>query len=237
MENKAKFSLENMYLIEYRSIQQQNLIGVEYIGISKLQASILIEDPIRDALNVNLQIDKDIWIWILEEFIKNKQLYDLISRHVFYCLREKNGKGIRRKASLYALAIDAKIKENNRIELFSDKFFEGYRSLVNKIKDCYSTLNSNAIKISRLFDNEEERRQLCYSLVSALKKRNRIAFVNTLLKKFLEKAGSGEIPQLNRFVFENIVSNDISWENYALALVIGILSGGGVENDESESRE
>ena len=237
VENKAKFSLENMYLIEIGGIENQKLKAVEYIGISKLQASILIEDPIREALNVNLQIDKDRQVWILEEFIKNKPLYDLISRHVFYCLREKNGKGIRRKASLYALAIDAKIKENSSIDLFSDKFFEGYKSLVNEIKDCYSTLNSNAIKISQLFNSLEERRQISYTLVSALKKRNRIAFVNTLLKKFLENAGSKEVLQLNRFVFENIVSNDVSWENYALALVIGILSGGEVESDEFKSEE
>ncbi len=247
-ENKAKFSLENMYIVEYESIQKQELKGVEYIGISKLQASILIEDPIREALNVNLPIskdkrnkNKDKFMWVLEEFIKNKPLYDLVSRHVFYCLREKNEKNIRRKrkASLYALAIDAKIKENRRIDLFSDNFLKGYRSLVNEIKDCYFTLNSNANRISRLFSNIEfsnieERRQVSYTLVSALKKRNRIAFVNTLLKKFLENAGSEEVLQLNRFVFENIVSNDDSWENYGLALIIGILSFGGDEVGETE---
>ncbi len=236
VEYKSYWNLENMYIIKYSQLDNQTQEGVEYIGISKLQASILLEDPIRDALNINLQIDKDRWVWILEEFIKNKPLYDLISKHVFYCLREKNGKGINRKASLYALAIDTKIKENNRIELFSDEFFKGYRSLVNEIKYCYSTLNSNAIKISRVFDNEEERRQICYSLVSALKKKNRIAFVNTLLKKFLEIAGSEDVSQLNRFVFENIVSNDDSWENYGLALVIGILSFGGEDSGE-ESEE
>ena len=236
VENKAKFSLENMYLIEIGNIENQKLKAVEYIGLSKLQASILIEDPIREALNVNLQIDTDRRVWILEEFIRNKPLYELISKHVFYCLKEKNGRNISRKASLYALAIDAKIKENNRIELFSDEFFKGYRSLVNEIKDCYSTLNYGAITISQLFNNEEEKRQICYSLVSALKKKNRIAFVNTLLKKFLEKAGTQGVLRLNRLIFENIVSNDDSWENYGLALVIGILSFGGVSSGE-ESEE
>jgi len=32
---KSKWTLENMYLIQYRGIKQQDLIGVEYIGISK----------------------------------------------------------------------------------------------------------------------------------------------------------------------------------------------------------
>ena len=245
-EVESIWSLESMYMIKIKPPvgQKQDFENVEYIGISKLQASILIDDPVREALNIEVPVgkdekykNKDKLLWILEEFIKNKSLYDLISKHIYYCLRAKNGKGIYRKASLYALAIDAKIKENNQIDLFSDKFFEGYRSLVNEIKDCYSTLNSNAIKISQLYNSLEERRQISYTLVSALKKRNRIAFVNTLLKKFLENAGSKEVLQLNRFVFENIVSNDVSWENYALALVIGILSGGEVESDESESEE
>jgi len=235
VETQSIWTLENMYLIKYALGKNQNILNAEFIGISKLQASILIEDPIRDALNVNLQIEKDKRVWILEEFIKNKPLYKLILKHISYCLRDKNGKGIQRKASLYALSIDAKIKENNNIDLFSDGFLEGYRSLVNEIKDCYLLLNLNANFISHLFDSEEERSQICYSLLSALKKRNRIAFANVLLKKFLEKAGSKEVSWLNRFVFENIVSNDISWENYALALVIGILSfGGGNGGEESE---
>ena len=227
VEYKSYWSLEDMYIIKYSRLDNQTQEGVEYIGISKLQASILIEDPIREALNNNIPINKDARIWVLEEFIKNKPLYDVVLKHVSYCLREKNGRDIQRKTSLYALAVDAKIKENNDIDLFSDRFLEGFRSLVSEIKECYSRIDLNATNISRLFDNEEERRQIGYSLLSALKKKNRIAFANILLKKFLEKAGNEEVSRLNRFVFEDIISNDTSWENYALALVIGILSFGG----------
>ena len=237
IELESLWSLESMYLIKIKPPKglRQDLDEVEYIGIPKLQASILVEDPIREALNNSVLINKDLRVWVLEEFIKNKSLYDVVLKHVSYCLREKNERNIQRKMSLYALAIDAKIKENNEIELFSNRFLEGFRSLVNEIKDCYSIINLYAINISRLFDNEEERRQIYYSLISALKKKNRIAFVNILLKKFLEKAGNKEVSRLNRFVFENIIPNDISWENYALALVIGILSfGGGYVEEEPE---
>jgi len=235
IEFKSYYSLENMYILEFSGIENQQLQNVEYIGIPKLQASILIEDPIIEALNNNVQIDKDVRIWVLEEFIKNKPLYDVVLKHVSYCLREKVERNIQRKTSLYALAIDAKIKENNEIDLFSNRFLEGFRNLVNDIKDCYFTMNLCAINVSRLFDNEEERLQICYSLLSALKKKNRIAFANILLKKFLEKTENEEVLRLNKFVFENIISNDISWENYALALVIGILSfGGGDVGEEPE---
>ena len=235
IEFKSYYSLENMYILEFSGIENQQLQNVEYIGIPKLQASILIEDPIREALNNIVSINDDVRVWVLEEFIKNKPLYDVVLKHVSYCLREKNERNIQKKTSLYALAIDAKIKENNEIDLFSNRFLEGFRSLVNEIKDCYSIINSCAINISQLFDSEEERRQVCYSLISALKKKNRIAFANILLKKFLEKTENKKVLQLNRFVFKNIILNDISWENYALALVIGILGfGGGDVGEEPE---
>jgi len=236
IETKSYFSLENMYLIEFENIEKLKLKGVEYIGISKLQASVIIEDSIREALNTSLKIGKDQQssIWVLEEFIKNKSLYELILKYVHYRLGTHNGRDIYRKVSLYSLAIDAKIKENNEIDLFSSKFFRGYRSLVDEIKDCYSLLNRNANSISKLFGSQEERMKFSYSLMSALKKRNRITFINILLKKFLENSGEKEISYLNKFVFENIVSNDISWENYALALIVGILSfGGDVSGDKS----
>ncbi len=233
IETKSHFSLENMYLIEFESIEKLKLKGVEYIGISKLQASILIEDSIRDDLNVNLQIDNSDSKWILEEFIKNKPLYPLILKHVQCCINKNEM--INRKSSLYALAIDAKIKENNNTELFSSDFFQKYRSIVNDIKETSRNLNIQATNISKLFDSRDDRQKTCYSLMAALKRRNRIAFTNILLKRFLEKSGLKEISYLYRFVFENIVSNDTSWENYALALVIGILSfGGGVSGEESE---
>jgi len=235
VENKAKFSLENMYFIEYRSIQQQNLIGVEYIGIPKLQASILLEDPIRESLNINLQIDDDDWKWILEEFTKNKPLYPLILRHVQYCINKN--KMVNRKTSLYALAINAKIKENNSIELFSSSFLKGYRSIVEDIKETYRNLSIQATNISKLFDSKEDRQKICYSLMAALKRRNRIAFTNILLKKFLEKSGLKEILYLNRFVFDKVTMKDASWENYALALVIGIWSFGGGDGGEPDLEE
>ena len=240
VEYKSDFSLENMYILEFSEIQNQQIQNVEYIGISKLQANILIDDSIRAALNTTLRIDNDKQqssVWVLEEFIKNRSLYEVIFRHTLYCINNLNGMGIIIKTSFYSLAIDAKIKENNEIELFSSDFFRGYGSLVDKIKDCYSLLNQNANNISKLFRNQEERIKFSYSLMSTLKKRNRIAFVNILLKKFLENNGEKkEVAYLNKFIFKNIISNDISWENYALALIIGILSfGGDISGRESEN--
>ena len=73
--------------------------------------------------------------------------------------------------------------------------------------------------------------------MAALKRRNRIAFTNILLKKFLEKSGLKEILYLNRFVFDKVTMKDASWENYALALVIGIWSFGGGDGGEPDLEE
>lgn len=77
-----------MYLVEHKGISQQALLNVEYVGIPRLQATIIFDDPIRAALNSNLQISgnktgkNSEWIWVLEKFIENKPLFPYILRHV-----------------------------------------------------------------------------------------------------------------------------------------------------------
>jgi len=234
VETKSLWTLENMYIIEYQMGQNQNLLKAEYIGIPKLQASVLIDDKIRDALNCHIQLGKgarEAQIWLIEKFIKGEGLYEKILKHTNYALKQNKNPGF--KASLYALAIDAKIKENaenSSKALFSNDFFRGYKFLVDEIKETYLLLASRANLISQLFENEEEKSKLVYPLFSALKKKNRISFVNTLLKKFTELSKKENLSPLIKFIFENIISNDVSWENYALALIIGILTSRGGEN-------
>ena len=257
-ELESLWSLENMYLIKIKPPkgQKQDLEMVEYIGIPKLQASILFEDKIRNVLNTQFEIGKEEGkeegkekgkdknrdrnrdktdgnktIWLLEEFVKRTFVYDKLLKHTNWAL--KCGQNPKFKASLYALAIDARIKENAETSskaLFSNDFFREYKFLVDEIKETYSLLVSRAILISQLFENEEEKSKLAYPLFSALKKKNRISFVNTLLKKFTELSKKENLSSLIKFIFEKIISNDVSWENYALALIIGILTSRGGED-------
>ena len=46
-----------------------------------------------------------------------------------------------------------------------------------------------------------------------------------------------EVENLNKYLFEKIVFNDINWENYALAIVIGLIYGGGENGTIEESEE
>ncbi len=236
IETKGMFSIENMYLLE-ANVVQNKLNYVEYIGISKLQAHIILDDVIRESLNIRFP-QGDNRIWILEEFIKNRPLHPLILKYVQKRINENNTltRNIR-KTSLCALAVDAKIKENNSIDLFTDEFFTKYRDIVSDIKETYRELSIQANNILKLFDSREEKQNLCYSLMAALKRRNRIAFTNILLKKFLRNTEKKEILYLTNFIFNRITTNDISWENYALALVVGIWSYGGEKVGESVAEE
>ncbi|WP_461863263.1 hypothetical protein, partial [Thermococcus sp.] len=100
VETKSKFSLENMYLIE-ANVGKNKLNYVEYIGIPKLHASILLDDQIREALNTSLSVNASN-IWLLEEFLRQRPLYPVITKHVWNGI--KNNGYINRRASFYALS-------------------------------------------------------------------------------------------------------------------------------------
>jgi len=224
-EIESLWSIENMYLIKIKPPhgQKQDLEDVEFIGISKLQAAILLDDTIREALNFRLNVkDTDKQIWILEQFIGNKALYPIILKHVEYCL--SNNCRVNYRASVYALCIDAKIREyQGTNELFGENFLTNYRQILWDIKDSYRRTSSYVNKVIRQILDKDN----CPQLISTIKKGNKISFVNYLLKRFLEKSNSNV-----DFIFQNIVNNDVSWQNYALSLLAGIM--GGVSEDENE---
>ncbi|MBE8538706.1 hypothetical protein [Geoglobus acetivorans] len=226
VECKAQFSLENMYLIEFGGIDNQKLTDVEFIGIPKLQAYLLLDDYIRESFNVYLSVnDGDKQVWVLEEFIKGRPLYPLILRHVEHCLT--NNLRVNYRTSVYALCIDAKIREHQSTsELFGESFLTNYRQILWDVKDAYRSIGGYVQTVRQILGKDD-----CLQLIAAIRKGNKVSFVNYVLKKFLEKSHRNV-----GFIFRNIVNNDISWENYALSLVVGVL-GGVSENDSGENYE
>ena len=96
---------------------------------------------------------------------------------------------------------------------------------------------SIARAVYNVYNNNEERERTASRLLSTIRKRDKYAFTNALLKSFIGKTEKQkEIRNLNRYLFEKIVSNDANWENYALTIVIGLIYGG-VESGESEETE
>ena len=221
-EEKAKWSLENMYLIQFQGINQQSLVNVEYIGIPKLHASIILDDNIRDAINVSLPIG-DSRVWLLGEFIKQKPLYPLISKHVWNGI--KNG-FLNRKASLYALAIDSKLRQEGTFKAIFDKaFFERPKRAAVEVKDFYKDMSYIATVI-KAASSEIGGGNLIHLLFSALRRHNRNAFVNILLKALLQAKSKDKVTMINNYLFRRVLNNDTSWEDFALALVVGLVGGG-----------
>jgi len=233
IEYKSLWSLEEMYIISYKGIRNQALVNVEYIGIPKLQASILIDDEIRENLNRKIEIDKEKKYWIVEEFIKNKPLYPLIFSYIKTNLSQKNEvseEEIDRHMCYYSLIVDAKLldlrsekEENEELCIFSEK--KGtYKSLLKEIKkDVRETyFCSNFIK--KISGDKEVRKSLATELLSIVERGSKNNFLNLLLKRLNQNLDICKNKNFMRWVNEKIVRNDISWKNYALILVLNLLT-------------
>ena len=245
MELQSVWILENMYLIKYRLGGRQDIVNAEYIGIPKLQASIILDDLLREALNKNIPTSKRergrvVWVWILEKFIQNKPLLPYLVDYLHEYLSERLNIRLGNRTLIYVNSVDAQLREligrdNN---LFSDEFFNKYRSTLPEIKENAVSMLFAAKNAQGIFDDQEERKRTAGRLLSTIRKRNKYTFANMLLKLFIGKDGKQrEIQNLNRYLFDKIVSNDINWENYALAIVIGLVYGGVEDGELGEVEE
>ncbi|WP_457754676.1 hypothetical protein [Thermococcus sp.] len=232
VEYKSKWALENMYLVQYRKVQQQDLIGVEYIGIPKLHASILLDDTIRDALNTSIGIG-DSWKWLLEEFLKQKPLYPLVQMHLWFVI--KTGSTANSRTLLYALAVDAKLKEQAKSRLIFKPVFESPDRVVQDVREFYERMNLARLNISRALG--EEGKRYIHPLFSALKKHNRNAFMNILLKALTQAKEKETVKYLTSYLINRILLNDSAWEDFALALLVGLIGGGLYAGSGGESSE
>uniref|UniRef100_A0A7C4JS24 Uncharacterized protein n=1 Tax=Thermodesulfobacterium geofontis TaxID=1295609 RepID=A0A7C4JS24_9BACT len=241
VETETTWVLENMYLIRYKSLSQQDLIGVEYIGILKLQASIILDDTIRDTINRNIAVKAsngkiEQQVWLLEEFIKQKPLLPHLINNIHLYLADniKYEGFISMRTLVYASIVDAKVKEfGNDNRLFGDHFFNSYRQLLSEIKNDVRRASGAVRAISETLEDSDERKSYANLLLSAIRRDNKHRFVNTVLKALVEKKGEEKVVKtLMSFIFDKILSNDLSWKNYALILVGGLIGGGEADGEE-----
>ncbi|MEM3786550.1 MAG: hypothetical protein QXZ59_04130, partial [Nitrososphaeria archaeon] len=113
VEYKSTWTLENMYLIKMGNIdaRRQAIQNVEYLGIPKLQASILIDDKIRELLFYQILNKRKEYVGrIIDEFVRGRPLYPLVQVELERIIEDKeNGRRPRWYSLLYSLMIDAKI--------------------------------------------------------------------------------------------------------------------------------
>ncbi|MGC8726260.1 MAG: hypothetical protein ACP5RS_06780, partial [Thermoplasmata archaeon] len=222
VENKASWSLENMYIISYQKLNNQYQEDIKYIGIPKLQASILLEDSIREAINLEIVSTKK--YWLLEEFINGKPLYPIILNHISLILNNDTTY-FNYSPVLYSLIIEANIlnfknsKKNNKM-LFAEDYFDNYRSLVDDIKKDVRYSSFNASLIKQISKDKDSKNRIAMNLIEVLKAKDKNMFLNILFKNLNENKSSN--PSLNEWIFEKIVENNISYEIYGLLLVANL---------------
>jgi hypothetical protein len=225
IELKSSWALENMYIIKYRDVnsQTQRFVDVEYIGISKIHASILLDDVIRDAINYNLHVSQSEYRWLLENLIQNKPLKPLIMRHIILRANRKTGQmGI--KPLLYSLAIDSEIFSRKEPEVFNDPLQISARmdEIVLRIKETYREMNTARRNIQELIPPGTRENNI-NQLISILRRNNRYLFVNNLLKILIQE--NAAFHSLKNYLFNRILQNDDTWDIYAAALLTGFLGG------------
>jgi len=230
-EQKSVFSLENMYIIEHNGVDnQQNIQSVSYIGISKLHANILLDAKIRSNLNIYLKYQKIKkkykQKWLLKAFISGKPLYPLILQHCLLCITDSSNKIFRFSSSLYSLIIEAIIRElKNEKRLFSKDFFSDYNFLVRDIKEEIRNSSYHSSLILSLIP-KDEKLKLSTDLIHILLKKQKIYFLNYLLKKLNEcnkKDSKKLLKKINKWLFDKVVLNEHSWQEYALIIILQLI--------------
>lgn len=236
VERKADFSLENIHIIEYSRVdnQHQTIQDVEYLSISKLNATLLLDDIIRENLNKKIPCNENRkdgdYVWLIEQLLNEKPLTPLIIEHVerFIKQRSDNKKKVisfSLTTSLYALMIDANKQELSTKKLhFTCDFFEGYHELVDDIKRDirYAAYASDAFSKCITDENEQE----LYKLLAAIIGHNRNQYLNLLYRILVKSEKELDKKWVSDYAFKNIIKNKNTWAYYGLALMLKAIANG-----------
>jgi len=225
-EHQSKWSLESMYIIQYDTLDNQKQEGVEFIGIPKIQAVIIMDDTIRENLNKSIPYRKKAkgkfeYSWILQELMKGKPLSPIILNHLTLKINEEYYLSL--KSSIYALAVDKCLRKVQKSIIFNQDFFKNHDFIVDEIKRTASIMSLNKNCIFNLFPNKDENKRLSYELLATIKCKDKNSFLNVLSKELINKNGKGKEKLIELYIQKNIVQNDISWECYALPLIMGLV--------------
>ncbi len=225
VEQKSKFSLENMYIISYTEISNQKLQDVEFIGISKFHAAILIDDTIRENINVSVPYRKEkerqySKVWLIEELIKNKPLFPIVVGNLWLRLTEKTY--LNRYACLYSVAIHTINRQKGK-NIFSNNFFERPADVVVEVKDTFQKMIVMSKQMDKMGLSKEEKQNLALQLLIAIRKNQRNEFLYVLNKELAQNIQGNNLNKIGNNLFNHILSKGGSWDCYATAIVIGLL--------------
>ncbi|MEM4158506.1 MAG: hypothetical protein QXH71_02090 [Candidatus Anstonellaceae archaeon] len=234
VEYKSSWSLENMYIISYKKLDNKNQEGVEYIGVPKIQAEMLLDDEIREGLNINIALksEKEVKKFtLINEFVVGNPLYPIILKYVnsIFSKEERIKDYHNLLISLIVEAHIKKIREKNKGALFTENFFVNYKPLLSEIKRDIRETSFNASLITKIGENRdskenrEEKTKLAKSLYNSLKAYDKNHFLNTLLNHLNKTKELSKNKNFIDWVFEKIIKNKKCFEIYGLILILNIM--------------
>ncbi|MEM2146149.1 MAG: hypothetical protein QW279_12360, partial [Candidatus Jordarchaeaceae archaeon] len=249
-ETESLWILENMFIVYYKRIENQELVNVEYFGVSKLQATFILDDSIRENLNYYLKVDEKDYVWLIEVFTKNKPLLPIINRYIHLRLKDANANipKFGKRKLLYPVLVDAKIREicskkGYEERIFDDSFFDRFKRTVEEVKEEFKHANLISKSFSNLIDpNGAEK--YAKTLFEFVRRSQKFGFVNLMLKILNQKREDTDkikdIMYVMNYLFEKVLNNEVSWRNFAVVFVVALLVGfEGGESDgdlDSENR-
>ncbi|MEM4361123.1 MAG: hypothetical protein QXV83_03205 [Candidatus Anstonellaceae archaeon] len=236
VEYKSSWSLENMYIISYKKLDNKNQEGVEYIGVPKIQAEMLLDDEIREGLNINIALKSEKKVkkfTLINEFVVGNPLYPIILKYVnsIFSKEERIKDYHNLLISLIVEAHIKKIREKNKGALFTENFFVNYKPLLSEIKRDIRETSFNASLITKIGENRdskenrEEKTKLAKSLYNSLKSYDKNHFLNTLLNHLNKTKELSKNKNFIDWVFEKIIKNKKCFEIYGLILILNIMRG------------
>ncbi|GEM_PF-6812653 len=235
VERKSDFSLENLHIIEYSSIDptKQQIQNVEYLSISKLNATLLLDETMRENLNKTIPCNENRkrikYVWLTEQLCNERPLTPLIVKHVELFIKKRNnnkGKNVTSTpiylslgTSLYALMIDANKQKLSINELhFNHDFFMGYSELVDDIKKDVNYIRYASDAFSKCITDENE--QDLYILLATIKGNDRNQYLNLLYRILVTSKEELDRKWVSDYAFKNIIKNKNTWTYYGLALIL-----------------
>jgi len=222
VERKSLQSVRDLYVLEFSRISNQKLLGVEYLNISKLNATILLDDVIRSNINKSLRCSKNRdneYVWVLEELLSEKPLLPLCLEHIIRVV--KDNVYFSMNSVLYAALIDAnKQKMSNKERHFRSDFFKPYPDLVADIKKDVNYTSFVASMLAIQFNGKEHKQKLL-ELITAIKGNDKSHFLDIIFR-FLNTADQSTREKVSGYVSKNITQNE-SWQPYGLALTLQVV--------------
>ncbi len=224
-KEKSWWILENLFLISYKGIAQQAVVGVKYLPFDKTVAEILFEDELRKNIIRVIRIRKgekrEDWREVsgLDGLVKKEVLSYHILDYLDYLCHEEKERGketISFDTFLYWAAIDIiNSEEKDKPREMREKFKKIVREMRHTSKELFSFL----FERYKQMQQKKKIEKYFYFLLKSVRKGEKSNFINAFCH-FLAKENIVN-KEINKYVL--IILEKENWIPYTISLLISFL--------------